>query len=761
MTTRYHKFHSPLSFGGRPRGSPVNRVLIILGMLLANIGAQAQDSTGATARVHGTVVDQSGAALPRASVELRNAAGEVVASIQTNGRGEFALDLREGAYTVSATLPGFVPLLDETLQVSTTTPAVALTLRIPAVEEQIVVTATRTETPLAQEGSSATVITGEQLKQEGITTVSDALRRVAGLNLVQSGGYGQVTSLFVRGGNSDYTKVLIDGIAVNEPGGAFNFANLSTLDIDRIEVVRGPQSALFGSDAMAGVIQIFTRRGTSEGLSPSPRALVEGGTFASYRYAGGVSGRNQRMDYSASFARSDTDNAVQNGSFNEETIAADLGFSLSKNIELRAVFRSEAGRAGVPGPTAFQRADPEEYYRHRDFAGALSLTQQIGVSWKQQFAYSVRDSWQFSEDPVDSGSFMVSYQGKSAPFSGTDFAYQTLNQTRRQKANYQTDLILPYGHLLTAGADYEHESGTIGDPRHLPLEATRDNYGGYVQDQWSFRNRLFAAAGVRLEQNRSFGFFAAPRASFAVHLHQPKTGEFWGLTKIKGNFGLGIKEPTLIESYSKSPYFRGNPDLLPERSNSFDAGIEQHFGAERGMIECNYFDNRYRDQIGFVTTDYTTFEGTFFNLGKSSALGMETIIRQNLGHGFEISGAYTFLDSKVLESSNDFDPVYAKGSPLLRRPRHSGYLDLRWKPGRWTFGASGILVGRRVDSDFVGLGLMHNPGYGILNLLADFRITESISLYALGNNVLGKEYMEVLGYPALRASFRVGVRAGF
>jgi outer membrane cobalamin receptor len=723
--------------------------------------AQARpDAAGKSHRVAGRVSDQSGAALPRVLVQARDKSARLAGEVQTNGRGEFALDLDEGSYLITAVLAGFVPLKDKVLEVNPATPPLMLQLQIPAVEQQVVVTATATEAPISQVGSSTTVISGDQLSREGVISVADALRRVAGLTLVQSGGTGQVTSLFARGGESDYTKILIDGIALNEPGGSYNFANLSIADIDRIEIVRGPQSALFGSDAMAGVIQVFTHRGTSEGLAPKPRALVEGGTFASYRYAAGVEGKGMHMDYSASFSRSDTDNAVPNGSSNQETIAGNLGVAISKGAEIRAVFRSDTGRTGVPGQYAFQRPDLDSSYRHRDLAGGLTFTHQATNSWTQKLAYTVSDSRQFSEDPVDSGSYVPVYEDHMAPYPLTDFTYQTLNQTRRQKISYQSDLSLPHGHIITGGAEFERETGVVGDPDADPLHAIRNNYGGFLQDQWALRNRFFAAAGVRLENNGNFGFFAAPRLSLAFHLHQPGGG-IWGLTKLKGNFGMGIKEPTLIESFSNSPYFRGNPDLKPEKSVSFDAGVEQRFGSGRGAMEVTYFDNRFRNQIGFVTTDYTTFAGTFFNIGKTRARGVELAFRQDLGWQWEISGAYTFLNGKILESTNGFDPVYAQGQQLLRRPRHSASIDLRWQPGRWTLGAFGRIVGSRVDSDFESLGLTHNPGYAVVNLLASFRISDSTSVYAVANNVLNERYMEVLGYPAPRANFRLGIRTGF
>jgi vitamin B12 transporter len=266
---------------------------------------------------------------------------------------------------------------------------------------------------------------------------------------------------------------------------------------------------------------------------------------------------------------------------------------------------------------------------------------------------------------------------------------------------------------------------------------------------------------VRLERNESFGFSAAPRLSLAWHARPSQAGGLFDLARIKANFGIGIKEPTLVESYSKSPFFLGNPDLKPEKSVSWDVGIEQHFRNESGMLEVTFFENRFRDQIGFVTTDFTTYAGTFFNLAKSRARGIEAGFRQELGGNVSLGGNYTFLDGVILQNAAPLDPIYAEGQALLRRPRHLGRLDLEWKPGRWTVGASGTLVGARLDSDFAGIGLDRNPGYGTLDLNLSLRLMSGMKLFAAASNVLDKKYMEVLGYPALPFRFRVGFIAGY
>jgi vitamin B12 transporter len=748
--------------GGGRALRPMAILKFLLCLSLAQGLPQPREATAdEPVRLTGTVSDPSRAHLPHAAILVQDNRGQIVATAQTDERGEFKLALPKGKYRLDVSLSGFTPIRGLPIDLTASTPPLDLVMEIRKIEEQIVVTATRTEAAVSQVGNSVSVITGDELSRNGVITMDQALSKVAGMTIVQNGGYGQLTSLFVRGGESDYTKVLLDGIPINDPGGSFNFANLSVADVDRIEIVRGPQSALYGSDAIAGTLQVFTRRGTSERPWPMPRFAIEGGTLSTTRYAGGIEGGGKRGDYALSFTRFDTDNDVLNDSFNQETVAANMGWRITPGLELRGVFRSDYGRAGVPGPWAILPPDPDEYYRHKDLTGGVTVTYSTNLSWTQRASYSVNSAWQFSADPQDSGSHFAQYHDRTAPFPSYDFVYQTLNDTRTQRANYESDIALPRNHLLTAGISYERESGVIGDPLLDPLHAMRDNFGTYIQDQWEFRNRLFAAAGVRLEHNGSFGFYAAPRASVAWHARQPVPGSALGTTNLRANFGLGIKEPTLVESYSQSPYFRGNPNLQPEKARSFDAGIEQAFAAGKATATATYFYNLFFDQIGYEVTDYQTFEGTFFNIGKTRARGLEVTLRTVIGHGVEIDGGYTHLDSRILESSSPQDPVFSAGQQALRRPANSGYLDIRWKPRRWTFGATALMVGSRVDSDFAGLGILRNPGYLVLNLLADYRINSSTSIYATVGNATNASYMEVFGYPALPANFRIGIRSGF
>jgi len=721
------------------------------------VGAASPESSGRDLyRVAGHVVDGRGFPLPRVPVTFRDASGNQLATVVTNGAGEFEVRLPEGAAVLEAEIPGTVVGSRLEFQVVNGMPPVEITIPAASLEQVVVVSATRTDALLTQVGSSVEVIPRQKIVGDGFETLDSALRRSPGLQLNRSGGLGQLTTLFARGGESDYTKILIDGIPVNEPGGSFNLASLSISDIDRIEVVRGPQSALFGPDAIGGVLQVFTHRGSSEGLFPRPRLSVEGGSFNTFRYAAGLEGRSEGLDYSASFARLDTDNDVANGSFNHETASANVGIRTSPNSTLRFLFRNESGRAGVPGPWAFRPPETDEYYRFRNYSAGVKFVCRPRGRWNHTFTYSTNKSHQLSEDPSDSGAWVPEYEGHIAPFASMDFPYRSVNDTLRHNLSWQGDVVAAAGHLVSVGAELERDSGEVGDPQEEPLRARRDNYAAFAQDQWSIGSRVFASAGVRVDNNGSFGWFASPRAALAIQLHAPTSRGFWGPTRAKGSFGLGIKAPTLLESYSESPYYRGNPDLRPERSVSFDAGIEQALGP--GGLEMTWFHNRFRDQIGFLTTDPVTYEGSFFNIGRTRARGVETVWHQPLGQRWELRGTWTWLDSKILASASALDPAFAPGRSLFRRPRHSGSAELRWKSGRWTLAATSLMVSSRNDSDFLGLGLTRNPGYTVLNLLASLRLAEGTNLFATVDNVLNRKYMEVLGYPALGARFRIGLR---
>lgn len=628
-------------------------------------------------------------------------------------------------------------------------------LQLKTVEEQVVVTATRIAAVTSLLGNSVTVITDEEIRAQHASHIAEVLRNVPGINVRQVGGKGSLTSLFLRGGESDYTKVLLDGVPLNQPGGAIDLSNLSTANVERIEIVRGPQSALYGSDAIAGVIQIFTQKGSVEHTVPRFDFFAEAGTYDTVRGGAGLQGGVGRLTYSAQFQHLSTDNSAPNDFFHHNSFSTSIGLETSSNSALAMVGRIERSKSGVPGPTAFGRPDLEEFYRKRDFALGLTWHHRLSDSWQQKISYSQAYVNQLSADTVDSGTFFPEFQGKTATFPSFDFVpLFFLSATRRHNVNYQSDFILS-DHLLSAGLDYEEQRGVVD-----PVRAARTNFGYYVQDQFLLLQRLAITGGLRLEDNGSFGFAAIPRVSLAYLLRNGSGNEFWGVTRSKFNFGLGIKEPTFIESFSQNFFFKGNPDLKPERTRSFEVGLEQIMAQNRVSAEVNFFHSHFRDQIAFQTVDIETFEGSFFNIGESRAWGSEQIVRVILSENFDFSAGYTYLNSKVLKSNNS-DPVFQEGARLLLRPTHSAFLGLTWGWRQWLVHTNATFIGNRADSDFLGIGLTEVDGYVKWDLSGTYQISSHLQFYVACENIFNQDYFETIGFPALKFNFRSGVRFGF
>ncbi len=730
-------------------------------LLLFSLGASGQ---GPAPAITGRVLDPNRNALPRATVRLLDRRGAEVARTLTDSQGEFRFKApADQSFTLRVELVGFRNVARQV------EPGAEVEVQLPLapVREEIVVTATRTEVPTSQLGANTSVLEAAEIEDRQAPSVADLLRALPAANVTRLGGLGTVSTLFVRGGESDHNKIFLDGVPLNEPGGFFDFSNWTPENLERIEVVRGPQSALFGSDAMASVVQLFTARGRSETRRPRLRLSAEGGNNDTWRVSAGLSGELSRFDYSLHWARLSTDNREPNNVFHDTTLSANLGLELNHKTTLRVILRGELGRVGTPGQTAFGRPDADSFLRRRDAAAALVLHNQTTSAWEQQLRYSFAVSRQVSRNLLEDPPFVPAFEGHTAPFAFFDFPFDFLNHVRRHQLSYQSDVRLgrPSGtglHELTFAFEWDGERGSFGDRLFggVPTEAQRDNFGWVVQHQ-AIWNRLTLTNGLRVEDNASFGTSVVPRSSVA-YLLRPG-GESLGATKLKFNFGLGIKEPSLQESFSAGPFTVGNPDLAPERVRSFDAGVEQRFWHDRAKLEVNWFDNRWRDLIAFQVISFVPFTGSFFNVERSQAKGAEVVLELAPGWGLRGVGTYTWLDSQVTRSANPFDPVFGEGQSLFRRPRHSGSLRLFWDWRRLNITSSTVFVGRRVDSDFSALEppLTSSKPYTKWDLAGTYRTTYRLSYFGVVENLLNQDYMEALGYPALKLTFRAGARVEF
>jgi len=767
--------------------------LVFAALLFAPVSLAAT-AAPARGRVEGAVTDPTGAKVVGARVSLRDTTGVIAYRTRTDDEGRFSIgEVIAGRYLVNVEASGFSQSKTITVEVQAgTTGNADVQLEISAISDHLFVTATRTESTIGELAGSGSVITDTDLRLANHSSISEPLRLIPGLAVVQTGGRGGLTSIFSRGGESDYNKVLIDGVPVNEAGGLFDFGALTAENIDRIEVMRGPRSALFGSVAMASVIQLFTRRGSTS--IPEFEFSGEGGSFDYHRETALLSGLAGWFDYSGSFGFQSTDGRFRNSDYISRTASTNLGFRLSPEASLRLTSRWTNDTLGVPGPTAVLFADPDQRQKRRDLALAASVDLKTTSRWHQTARFVYSEFNRHSFDPVAQDLTKPNVP-PLPPFSF--FPDSTLDLHEHQKragVHYQTIVSLGSSNVVTAGVDYEHESAIFTDDFSGRVSPTRNNLGFYAQDQAAWRDRMFLTAGVRFERNTAkvpsdlrsvlaslgssspsgdvgFGFSANPNVAFLAVIRANKAGVAIGATRLKTSFGTGIKEPEMHEAFSPNVFFLGNPALNPERAISFEAGVVQEFANRRASLELTYFDNRFRDLIIFEF-DPVTFgpiklpDGrltNFVNFDRASARGLELTGAAHPILRLRLAASYTFLRSRLDRS---FDPTDREvGLPLLRRPRHSGSLEINWTEERYDLSVSGSFVGARRDIDPLtgarfdqGGKAILNGGYAKLNAAGSYHATNSVSLFAHVENLLNQNYQEVRGYPAYRLNFSAGLR---
>ena len=621
----------------------------------------------------------------------------------------------------------------------------------PTVHETVVVTATGRDMPESKVGATITVLNRDEIEQRHALSTIDLLRTIPGVVAVRSGGVGNLTGVFVRGGESTYNKVLLDGMPLNEPGGAFNFASLSPENIDRIEVLRGAHSGLFGSDAMASVIHLFSVR--PDAPRPQVHVTADAGNFNTAHLAVGAGARRNAIEYSIFGSRLQTDNEQPNNENRTTTVSGSVSRSLASGASLRFLGRGEFGRTGTPGTTAFGRADMDAYFRRRDGSMLGGWNQPIGSRVTQQTSYSYVVTKYRSTNLITDPPYTPRFGNLVASFPSSDFLYDSETELERHHFEYRADGVVGRNQVVTAAFAYDGERGVLTNHRSTaaPQRPERNNTGTTLQYEAS-GERASVVGGIRFENNGSFGFYVAPRVA-ASWMVGPET-------RLRASVGRGIKEPLFIQSYSPSPSFLGNPDLKPERSRGFDVGIEQRFAGDRAAVEATYFANHFDDLISLGPLDPVTFNATYENIGETRASGLELMGTAIANGGVRISGGYTFLDSEVIHSISS-SPIFAPGRQLYRRPRHSGSLNASYTRARVSVAVGGVFIGSRVDSDFNFPSISSNDGYVAWNASGEVRIAQRTSAFVTIDNLADRDYMEPLGYPGLGRTARIGIRARF
>jgi outer membrane receptor protein involved in Fe transport len=727
------------------------------------------------ASIHGSVFDPSGRPVPTAKVNLLTSM-LALAQTETNAQGEYRFDeLHAGTYTIAANLPGFtqvsahVKLLKDGLPVT-----VDLHLQLSAVQEQVVVSASLGGALAPQIGSSVSVVSGQEIQDEGAATLADALRNVPGVDINRTGQLGAVTSAFIRGGNSNYNLVMIDGIPMNDFGGGFDLAPLPVDGVDEVEVTRGPESALYGSNAVAGVINVISKPG--EG-SPHFSFLGEGGSYDTWHIATSGAGLTHGLGWAYSLGRLDTQGVVPFDTYRNQTSFLSLGYSRTPRRKFEVHFFGDAGHAENPGPWG---SDPDGLYPtgpNRFFDAATFETQDL---FGYQAGYTEKFSSRFQQvSSVSASTDHFSFSSPSAPGSSS------FTNNLRLTANTRSEIMLSAKDVLVAGFEYDREEFKdtfVDNPSGVPFTLPRNYYAVFAENRWNAGERWFISTGVRIDDiqtgalpqdpNAPRPFIPAasvtqvdPRVSVAYLAHQSSGGTF-GFTRIHSSFGTGIRPPDGFELA-----FTNNPDLKPERSISGDAGVEQGFFGDKAAIDVTYFYNQYKDQIvtlGGSLTHLSTFMSA--NIANSRAYGIESSVKVHPIRSVELAAEYTWLNTAILalNGSTEVQLPFQVGEPLLRRPRSAAGYNATWTHGRLMLNSNASIRGAVLDLEpnfgsfacvLVGPPcVFRNPGYIDANAGFSYRLPRGVEIYGHIGNFLNERYEESFGFPALRLNFMSGIR---
>ncbi|HYG97591.1 MAG TPA: TonB-dependent receptor [Terriglobales bacterium] len=702
------------------------------------------------------VLDPQAAVVNKGRVALYRENSSVPVSVQTtSGEGVARFTgLANGNYRVSVLAPGFAAET-ATAQLPEMN-SVTVRLSLQSVAETVEVSGARTPLTVGEAAATVEQIGPHTLRNLQPIAAVDVLGFVPGVVVAQAGRRGGLGSLFVRGGESRYNKVIVDGVPVNDPGGTFNFGLLPMEQVERVELVRGAQSALYGSDAMTSVVQMWTRTGTTR--VPELRLGAEGGTFETARGYASLAGARGRFDYNVYGQQFNSEGQGVNDWYSDSSQGANIGVRITPSSFFRFTTRHSNAGAGVQANWNYNGQpllppDTDQYTRQNDFAASGELSIAVG-RWQHSFTgfeHNVKRTNQDSfEDP-----------GRVSPGSGfsLDYPFHGYSNINRAGFDYQGEYWERSWARTAFGYHFEDENGWVGylGPFNPPLtHGLRRNHEVFGQQVITWQ-RLSLITGARFVHNESFGNRGIPRVNASLLLL--RGGELFSGTRLRAGYSEGIKEPRLEESFSSDPFTIPNPALKPESNRSWEAGLEQSLGGGKYALSATYYRNLFRDQITFAS-DPITFIGQYVNLDRSLAHGAEIEFHGRPMSRLSIDAGYTYTSTQILNAAAPWDPLVETGRPLLRRPKHAGTLLATWTATRWGASLGATAVGRRPD---VGLfpGGTFAAGYARVDLGVWRSVTRRVTAYANFQNLLNRKYEEVAGYPALKANFRAGMRFRF
>lgn len=772
--------------------------------------------------ITGAVVDPLGAVITGVSVVLLRE-GEEVRRATTDERGAFLFaDLASGRYQVRVAAAGFeTRTTDATFVGAGARAAMDVMLPIGPLQQEVVVTASATALPQAQLGAAVTVIDRDTFQALAKVDVLESVRLVPGVQVVQTGQRGGTTSVFVRGGNANFNKVIIDGVPVDDIGGAFDFSTLPTTGVDRVEILRDPNSVLYGSDALSSVVSITTRRGTTR--IPELGVSLDGGNFGTSRQTASVGGASGRFDYFSEFAHFGTDNNVPNNVYRNNTFAGRFGVAANSSTSISGTARRTTTDQGVPNAYNYYGVADDSSQTNRKIYVGLAVESQTTDRWRNTFRVVSSDLNYHFVNPSPTGQPLGgNYVGNVVTIAGANGTMATGraildfggtypqpfdSSTTRRSVYGQTDYRILANLDTSAGVRFENETGFTDSG--IRTTTDRKNVSSFVEVRGSLFDRTYVSGGLGVERNAVFGVAVTPRISAASYVRKPSsTAAGLGDTKLTFNFGKGIKEPS-ISNEQRSLYnllsalpqgatlisTLGLSPIGPERSRSVDVGVEQGLWGGRTRLRASVFDNQFDDLIEFVSKSAlpqigvpiaaaaATSSGASVNSSSYRARGLETSVEAKVGRTLTVIAAYTYLDAIVTQSFASsalkpaINPAYpgvaigafaplVGGQPFRRAP-HSGSLLATYAKAKTQLSVTAYFVGTQDASTFLsdaafGNSLLlpnHNLGAGYQKVDASgaYLVHPRVRLYVSVENVLDERYEAALGFPALPRAVRAGM----
>ena len=623
-------------------------------------------------------------------------------------------------------------------QLITTVMIAMLTAAAPAAAQEtkkvdpVVVTATTVETLAEQLGVALSVIPGEDFKTYQYSTIDDAFRNIPGVTVTQQGSYGKLSTLSIRGANANQVLILVDGVRVSSPTlGQTDLSDISPDLIERIEVIRGGQSTLYGADAIGGVVNIITKKGTG----PFAATLENmGGNYDTLRNRLSIGGTYKIFNYSLSGSHLESNGQFQNDNANINAVSGRIGVSLPFDSSLSFVYRYNKTDTGVPVKSVFPPPQPivpiiNPNAKQQTETTVMSLEGKTRPVewWESRARISRYTNNQGFQDPVDPG-------------FDFDVPFRSQVDVVRREAEWLNSFFIGKWSTTTLGFGYRHEEG---DNKGV-FRTARSVPSVMFEEQLRFLDRLFITGGFRIEDDSVFGQATTGQGSVAFVIKE--TG-----TRLRGSAGTGFRAPTFNDLFF--PDF-GNPDLVPERSQTWDAGFDQSLWQNRVRLTFTWFATHFTDAITCCVVLPTAPFGGPVNAGKARSKGVESSAEVDILPSLVASFTYTYTDTDNLQTNR----------PLARIPRHSGSAGLTWEPiPRLSLFTQVYVVGSQFDS----YGDVYNSGHtrvdagGTYRLLDQLGWLQRLELVARAQNILNEQYAEVRGFPALGANFLIGLRAGF